>query len=358
MIGLSPKNLTPYSQKLIANPSYRIPEGEDRDYPGGDLVMRKGTALVRGYLKGYSPETMARTIKTYCFNTVTGEDFPTVGDIAGDGTFEMAMELGHPATAQIVLTRGGYGNIYIEPGDTLMLCYDVTRGNTAELREWYMCGNGRVNREMSRLKELYVPFEREDQMFLMRTTPDSIKAWVDERLAHDRAATAKYIAENGISKRGEFLARWTPYVLNFENLGLFAMLRERKDPVDTAFYGFYRQLPLDDPRTLGINNHRYLINRLEFCPVYRARLFSTLSFSDLVRGAFRSKRTICAGSIRWRENFTRCRATVPQWRRRTAGLGTSFSISTRCFSICGMLLAKTDKLMHWGMPTGGGRCRS
>lgn len=286
MIGLSPKNLTPYSQKLIANPSYRIPAGEDRDYPGGDSVMRNGTALVRGYLKGYSPETMARTIKIYGFNTITGEDLPAVGDIAADGTFEMAMELGHPATAQIVLTGGSYGEIYVEPGDTLMLCLDITRGNTSEPREWYMGGNGRVNREMSRLKELYVPFEREDQMFLMRTTPDSIKAWVDERLAHDRAATAKYIAENGISKRGEFLARWTPYVLNFENLGLFAMLRERENPVDTAFYGFYRQLPLDDPRTLGINNHRYLINRLEFCPVYRDRQFSTLSFSDLVRAGF------------------------------------------------------------------------
>lgn len=173
MIGLSPKNLTPYSQKLIVNPSYRIPAGEDRDYPGGDSVMRNGTALVRGYLKGYLPETMARTIKIYGFNTITGEDMPAVGDIGADGTFEMAMELGHPATAQIVLTGGGYGEIYVEPGDTLILCLDITRGTTAELREWYMGGNGRVNREMSRLKELYVPFEREDQMFLMRTTPDA-----------------------------------------------------------------------------------------------------------------------------------------------------------------------------------------
>lgn len=64
------------------------------------------------------------------------------------------------------------------------------------------------------------------------------------------------------------------------------MLRERKDPVDTAFYDFYRQLPLNDPRTLGINNHRFLINRLEFCPVYRDRQFSTLRFSYLVRAGF------------------------------------------------------------------------
>lgn len=67
------------------------------------------------------------------------------------------------------------------------------------------------------------------------------------------------------------------------------MYREMKNiQTDTSFFDFYRQLPLDDPRLLGIDNHRYLINRLEFCPVYQNgnERHIILRFSDLVQAGF------------------------------------------------------------------------
>ncbi len=285
-IGLSPKSLTPYSRKPIANPSYRIPAAQDPDYPAGDSIFREGTALLRGYLDGYSPEAMAGTIKLYGFNTVTVQDVPAVADISADGTFEMSVPLGHPITTQIVLTGTFYENVYIEPGDTLTLyCNLENRKGTSSSR--YMGRSGRVNREMNDLRRLYLPFSQEDQTFLMVTTPDSVRAWIDGRVARDSAATAKYIASNGISRKGAFLARWAPYVTGGEKLGFFALYREiKKIETDTAFFNFYRQMPMDDPRMLGIYDHRFLLNRLEFCPVYREQNPAPLRYSDLVSAGF------------------------------------------------------------------------
>lgn len=290
MIGLSPKNLMPYSHRQISNPNYRIPADADRDYPGGDSILREGTALVRGYLDGYKPESMAGTIKIYGFNTVKNQDLPAVGDIAADGTFEMTAELGHPVTTQITLTGTFYDNLYLEPGDTLTLYYNLPdqQQSKGSLLSRYMGSSGQVNHELNRLWRLYYPFSGPDYQAMMKMTPDSVTRFIEHIMATESAATEKYIAENGISRKGAFLARWTPAVLNSERLGLYAMYRERENPVDTAFFGFYRRLPLNDPRTLGINNHRFLINRLEFCPVYwnsnGQRV--TLRFGDLVQAGF------------------------------------------------------------------------
>lgn len=287
-IGLSPKNLAPYSHERIADPSYRIPADEDPDYPAGDSILRDGIAVVRGYLDGYEPETMPRTITCYGFNTVTGQNMPAVADMAADGTFEMSVSLGHPITAYITLTKNLYDNIYLEPGDTLTLYYslpDQQQQQNGSPLSRYMGRSGRVNSEMNDLRQFYHSFGREEQIFLMRTTPDSIRAWADERTACDSAATAAYIAANGISRKGAFLARWTLDVMKGELLGLYAMYREEKNPVDPSFFDFYRQLPLDDPRLLGINNHRFLINRLEFCSVYRGRP-RMMGYRDLLRAGF------------------------------------------------------------------------
>lgn len=284
MIGLSPKSLIPYSHRLIANPNYRIPAAEDADYPGGDSILHDGTAVVRGYLDGYDPESMPRTIKFYSSNSFTREDLPAVADIAADGTFEASVPLGHPLTMQMALTNVFYDDLYLEPGDTLVMGYSLSDKEAGR----FMGTSGRVNREMSALRRLYAPFGGEQQMFVMRTTPDSLVQWVDDRIAFDSEATAKYIAENGISRKGAFLARWSPAVQEYQWLGLYAMYREEKDPVDTAFYGFYRNLPMDDLRLLGTKNYDQLINRLEFSPVYwnfNAQSV-TLHFSDLVRDGF------------------------------------------------------------------------
>lgn len=286
-IGLSPKNLTPYSHKPISNAAYRIPAAQDPDYPAGDSIFREGTALVRGYLDGYSPESMGGTIKLYSFNTVTGQDMPAVADIAADGTFEMSVSLGHPLTTQIVLTDTFYGNLYLEPGDTLTVYFNLEDQNRPSPLSRYMGRSGRVNRELNDLRRLYLPYGQEDLTFLIGTTPDSIRTWIDGRTARDSAATAAYIAANGISRKGAFLARWTPYVENGERLGFYALYREmKKIQTDTAFFGFYRQLPMDDPRMLGIQGHRSLINRLEFCPVYLQSQMSQLHLGDLVREGF------------------------------------------------------------------------
>lgn len=282
MIGLSPKSLIPYSRRLISNPNYRIPAAEDADYPGGDSILHDGTAVVRGYLDGYDPETMPRTVKIYSSNTFTWEALPAVADIAADGTFEASVSLGHPLTMQVVLAQVFYDDLYLEPGDTLVLGCNLSDKDAGR----FMGTNGRVNREMNALRSLYAPFGGEQQMFVMRTTPDSLVQWVDDRIAFDSGATAKYIAENGISRKGAFLARWSPAVQEYQWLGLHAMFS--KDPVDTAFYGFYRNLPMNDLRLLGTKNYASLINRLEFCPVYwdSNRQSVALQFSDLVREGY------------------------------------------------------------------------
>lgn len=285
-IGLSPKNLTPYSHKLISNATYRIPAAQNPDYPTGDSIMRDGTAIVRGYLDGYSPDGMEKTIKIYSFNTVTSQDLPAIGDIAADGTFEAVVQVAHPITTQITLTGTFYDNLYLEPGDTLTLYFNLENQKGMSSSR-YMGHNGRVNRELKDLRRLYLPYGQEDQEFLMKTTPDSIRAWIDGRTVRDSAATAAYITANGISRKGAFLARWAPYVENGERLGFYALYREmKKIQTDTAFFGFYRQMPMDDPRMLGIQGHRSLINRLEFCPVYWQSQMSQLHLGDLVREGF------------------------------------------------------------------------
>ncbi|MDE5944677.1 MAG: TlpA family protein disulfide reductase [Rikenella sp.] len=285
-IGESPKRLIPYSRGIVSDPSYRIPVAEDPDYPAGDTLLHGGTAVVRGYLIGYAPESMPQNIKINPWNVVTSESVPAVGEIAPDGTFEAQVEVGHPLQCQISLARVFYDDLYLEPGDTLMVCYDLARWtfHQSSPQSRYMGTNGRVNHELNRLRQLYLPFGGSEYEHLIALSPDSALQWAAERVAADSAATAAYIAANGISRKGAFLARWTSQVLYAALAGDYAMDREQENPVDTAFFDFFRRLPLNDPRLLGVRQYEFMINRLEFCPIYhRSR---GIEYRDLLRAGF------------------------------------------------------------------------
>lgn len=217
--------------------------------------------------------------------------------------------------------------------------------------------SGRANRELNDLRRFYLPFGREDQLFLMRTTPDSIRAWADERTARESAATAAYIAANGISRKGAFLARWTPYVINGERLGLYALYREMgKIQLDTAFYDFYRQMPMDDPRMLGIDGHRFLINRLEFCPVYADRQYVALKFDDLIQAGF----PIDAEDLSRIDSLERDLYAVPgdsaatalAYRRVKNDLLVKYEVFFRIRNAAATIAAiHTQGKAYWGRPT-------
>lgn len=281
-IGESPKQLIPYSRGIVSDPSYRIPAADDPDYPAGDSLLHGGTAVVRGYIVGYAPESMPQNIKINPWNAVTSESVPAVGEIAPDGSFEAQVEVGHPLQCQISLAGVFYDDLYLEPGDTLMVCYDLDRSSP---QSHYMGTNGRVNHELNRLRQLYLPFGGPEYEYLTALSPDSALQWVAERVTQDSIAAEAYIAANGISRKGAFLARWTPQVVYAMQAGDYAMDREQENPVDTAFFDFFRRLPLNDPRLLGVRLYEFMINRLEFCPIYGDRS-GGIGYRDLLRAGF------------------------------------------------------------------------
>lgn len=290
LIGLSPKSLTPHSHQIIAQPTYRIPEAGDRDFPGRDTLLHDGVAVVRGVLGDYRPGTHAATVLINAFNLFTRQDTPVVGDIAADGSFEVQIPLGHPINCQISMGHVFYDDLYLEPGDTLMLWRSVTgRQGYPQESSRYMGTHGRVNHELNRLQQRWQRFDGNTMQILNNMVPDSARRFMEHWSAVDSAASERYIAENGISRRGAFLARWTPRAAAMMYLGTYAMYREDVPArrVPDTFHYFYRRLPMDDARMMGIRMYSSLINRLEFSPVFwKPPFFQKIRYRALAEAGY------------------------------------------------------------------------
>ena len=85
--------------------------------------FRQDSAYLQGYIDGYDPRLGFDTGLIYLSNELTREDYPTVIQIAPNGSFSCRFIINHPVESSVVLGNN-WIPFYIEPGQTLTMYID------------------------------------------------------------------------------------------------------------------------------------------------------------------------------------------------------------------------------------------
>lgn len=85
--------------------------------------FHQDSTYLQGYIDGYDPRLGFDTGLIYLSNDITREDYPTVIQIAPDGSFSCRFIINHPIESSVVLGHN-WVPFYIEPGQTLTMYID------------------------------------------------------------------------------------------------------------------------------------------------------------------------------------------------------------------------------------------
>ena len=91
--------------------------------PDFKQFFRQDSTYLQGYINGYDPRLGFDTGLIYLSNELTREDYPTVIQIAPNGSFSCRFIINHPIESSVVLGHN-WIPFYIEPGQTLTMYID------------------------------------------------------------------------------------------------------------------------------------------------------------------------------------------------------------------------------------------
>lgn len=91
--------------------------------PDFKQFFRQDSTYLQGYINGYDPRLGFDTGLIYLSNELTREDYPTVIQIAPNGSFSCRFSINHPIESSVVLGHN-WIPFYIEPGQTLTMYID------------------------------------------------------------------------------------------------------------------------------------------------------------------------------------------------------------------------------------------
>lgn len=88
-------------------------------------MYRPGRVVLRGYLSGYTPKVGFATCMLGMEDVALRKEINHVIEIAPDGRFEIEVPVDHPSTLSLSIGPRMWDYVYVEPGDTLLCCYDL-----------------------------------------------------------------------------------------------------------------------------------------------------------------------------------------------------------------------------------------
>ena len=257
-----------------------------------------GTARVAGYIKGYDPRAGFNTGIIHMKNNLTREDIPVSFDVQPDGRFVADVPLVHPQQVEIVF-QNHWIPIYLEQGSVQGMVLDWedflladryrNRPYTFQKTE-YLGSLAALNRELVAFKPERIEDYQRMRQETSAMTPMEVVAWFRE--LRDRNLAALEAARSTISDDACRLLRYAEYDHFGQQLGDYEMdygMDRRNDPQKPAlpleFYGFLKEMPLNDPGLLTTGDWVFL-NRFEFMVplrdalISRQRSFYSFSIND------------------------------------------------------------------------------
>ncbi len=287
-----------------------------------------GTGRLVGFIKGYDVRSDFSTAIIYASNVITREDFPVVIQIHSDGRFEANIPMNHPLNTQFSLSHFRIP-FYLEPGQTLSIILDWEEFLKADrLRNIryklqnvvYQGPLAKVNQDLNGFKpkdfdykkfkkktETHTPEEfMNDQLSESKSQMKLLENYIAEHSAFpnveqtnwkehvpkdfDQAKLKKLKAEleqtvkdhnsKVICPQAVSILRTQTQLENATKMFDYVMSRSyqaRKDtsnavlkiPIPANYYGFLKEIPMNDQSMLVSGEFSTFINRFEFCELFR-----------------------------------------------------------------------------------------
>ena len=250
---------------------------------GFQQFFHKDTTYLQGYIDGYDPRLGFETGLIYLSNEITRKDYPTVLQIAKDGSFTCKFVINHPLEQSLTLNNN-WIPFYIEPGQTLTMYidweelmarsrardYNFPMNNTA-----YMGPSASLSYILSDFSKL-IAYGYGDLSKSQKTlTPNQYKEHMKPIIAQWQHVTDSICQIYQPSPKAVCLIK-NKVKLQTGNAFLdFEMSRDYYAQQDTAnqvlkikaddsFYDFLKEMPLDDKTVLADERADIFINRFEY----------------------------------------------------------------------------------------------
>lgn len=250
---------------------------------GFQQFFQKDTAYLQGYIDGYDPRLGFETGLIYLSNEITRKDYPTVLQIAKDGSFTCKFVINHPLEQSLTLNNN-WIPFYIEPGQTLTMYidweelmarsrardYNFPMNNTA-----YMGPSASLSYILSDFSKL-IAYGYGDLSKSQKTlTPNQYKEYMKPIIAQWQHVADSVCQIYQPSPKAICLIK-NKVKLQTGNAFLdFEMSRDYYAQQDTAnqvlkikaddsFYDFLKEMPLDDKTVLADERADIFINRFEY----------------------------------------------------------------------------------------------
>ncbi len=298
------KSLKAYSQK---SPE-RLEFDQENEFKGA--IMKHGTAVLKGFIKGYSPKMGKQRAKVYVNDALAGMQKSLDMTIEEDGRFEWMAEMDYP---QPVLMRFPYGmdfSVFLGPGDTTLMCLDMAQYidpwrevediSEREKTSLFAGAFARVNQDLQQCAHLlrldYSKYQKE----VKKCSPEEFKQKIKTCREAGFQALAEHRNQKGLSRGGEQVLNWIfhlkccEFLMEYNNFEASNWREEnaKKKPedqlplketeLDSAYYDLVREWPLENEIPLLAGGpYEILLNRIKYSDPYRKWLKGNIEGMDL-----------------------------------------------------------------------------
>jgi thiol-disulfide isomerase/thioredoxin len=254
------------------------------NFDAGEFFV-KDTARLIGYIKGYDRRAGFTSGMIYLGDEITGGDFPRVVRIYPDGRFECSLPMSYPMCLSVLLQHRSI-SFYIQPGTTLSMILDWEEFRTADrLRNirykfsdiQYGGAMASVNKELTEFyaKLGHLPY---NQIYdeTKKKEPDEYKTLLDRLTSKYADACRQAASDKNMSKttkaiiKNNFEVEYAGFLFDYE---MNYARGENKKDLPVEFYGFLKNVPVNNREIIVSENFSTFINRLEFSDILYASLY-------------------------------------------------------------------------------------
>lgn len=252
--------------------------------------FRRDSACLQGYINGYDPRLGFDTGLIYLTNELTREDYPTVVQIAPDGSFTCKFILNHPVESSVVLGND-WLPFYIEPGQTLTMHIDweAVMARSRARDHYFPIVNTQYMGPSATLSYLLSDFSNRITYKYADLSKSQTTLTPNQYKEHMKPIIAqwKQVADS-LCRHYQSSAKAVRLIKNKTDLqagsAFFEFMMSRdylaqrdtanqalKVKADDSYYAFLREMPLHDEAMLADKQADVFINRFEYmAPLQKA----------------------------------------------------------------------------------------
>lgn len=265
--------------------------GEIADKRKSGVVLASDTSVLKGFIKGYHPRLDMAEGTLYWDDVITRETRNIPVKIDEGGFFEIKLPLRYPVQQTLFLPVG-YLNFYIEPGTTLYITADMEELGAPYLHlediekqcNTILYGGvlGQVNRELKLFRIVSQDAGRDQHQDIQTLQPGVFKEKQYEQYKRKLALLDSLEMTGSVSeKSGEIIRLNLQYALGRQLLDyeMYQTHQPNGYRLDSKYYDFLRELPLNNPLSLAAADYKLFITRFEQSqPFLNCRVWSPDDF--------------------------------------------------------------------------------